>query len=119
MLFYLALFFTFLYFKIARVHKKEERPRLSSILLQHLVVGIAILSLLFYGLLYENLYLFIPILFVFATMASLMVTAVQLGIFVDGKPLFGLKHMYKYLPALRLLVLVFISTLWVVHVQNI
>jgi hypothetical protein len=119
MLFYLALFFAFLYFKIARVHKKEERPRLSSILLQHLFVGVAIVSLLVYGMIYENLYVFIPLLFVFATVASLMVTAVQLGIFVDGKPLFGLTHIYQYLPALRVITVVLISTIWIIHTQNI
>jgi len=118
MLFYLALFFALLYFKIARVHKKEERASSSAYKLHFFVVA-AIMSLLVNGFLYENLYLFIPILFVCVTVVSLMVTAVQLGIFVDGKPLFGLKHMYKYLPALRVLVLLFISTLWILRLQNI
>ncbi|HZF70482.1 hypothetical protein [Sulfuricurvum sp.] len=118
-MFYLALFLALLYFKIARVHKKEERPRVSSALIQHLFVGIAIVSLLLYGFAYENLYLFMPLLFVFATVASLMVTAVQLGIFVDGKPLFGLTHIYRYLPALRVLIVVLISIVWVVHSQTV
>ena len=117
-MFYIALFFAFLYFKIARVHKKEERQS-SSDVVQHLFVGAAIVSLLAYGFMYENLYWFIPSLLVFAIMASLIVTAVQLGIFVDGKPLFGLTRMYRYLPVLRVVTALLIAALWVVHVQNI
>lgn len=117
MMFYSALFFAFLYFKIVRVQKKEERVS-SSALPQHFLMGAAIVSLLAYGFMYENLYLFIPMLFVFATMASLMITAVQIGIFVDGKPLFGLKHIYRHLFVLRVVILLVVSVLWAVRVQN-
>ena len=111
MLFYLALFFAFLYFKIARVHRKEEKT--SPILLaQHWLVGLAILAILRYGGLYVSWYVFMPLLFLFATMVSLMVTAIQLGIFVDGKPLFGLTQTYKYFPFLGLIVIVFSVLLW-------
>ncbi|OHD83492.1 MAG: hypothetical protein A3D90_07195 [Sulfuricurvum sp. RIFCSPHIGHO2_02_FULL_43_9] len=111
MLFYLALFFAFLYFKIARVHRKEEKT--SRILLaQHWLVGLAILAILRYGGLYVSWYVFMPLLFVFATMVSLMVTAIQLGIFVDGKPLFGLTQTYKYFPFLGFIVIVFSALLW-------
>ena len=111
MLFYLALFFAFLYFKIARVHRKEEKT--SRILLaQHWLVGLAILAILRYGGLYVSWYVFMPLLFLFATMVSLMVTAIQLGIFVDGKPLFGLTQTYKYFPFLGFIVIVFSALLW-------
>ena len=111
MLFYLALFFAFLYFKIARVHRKEEKT--SRILLaQHWLVGLAILAILRYGGLYVSWYVFMPLLFLSATMASLMVTAIQLGIFVDGKPLFGLTQTYKYFPFLGFIVIVFSALLW-------
>jgi len=111
MLFYLALFFAFLYFKIARVHRKEEKT--SPILLaQHWLVGLAILAILRYGGLYVSWYVFMPLLFLFATMVSLMVTAIQLGIFVDGKPLFGLTQTYKYFPFLGFIVIVFSALLW-------
>lgn len=115
MIFYSALFLAFLYFKIARVHKKEERLSSSDIVL-HLLTGVAIVSLLAYGFRFENLYLFIPLLFVFATIVSLAVTAVQVGIFVDGKPLFGLTQIYRYLPFLRVFILLLISALWMLHV---
>lgn len=113
MVFYLTLFFAFLYFKIARVHKKEE-GRSSSGLKQHFFVGIAITSLLVYGFLYQNLYLFIPVFFLFAIMASLVVTAIQLGIFVNGKPLFGLTHIYRYLPHLRIGIFLLSAFLWAI-----
>lgn len=78
MMFSIALFFEFLYFKIARVHKKEERPS-SFVLKQHFFIVAAILSLVVYGFMFENLYLFIPILFVFATIVSLMVSGCSTG----------------------------------------
>jgi len=112
MLFYSALFFSLLYFKIARVHKKEER--LSSVfLVQHFIMAAAIVSLLAYGIRYENLYLFVPMLFVFATVASMLITAVQVGIFVDGKPVFGLTQIYRYLPVLSVFILLLIASLWI------
>jgi hypothetical protein len=33
-----------------------------------------------------------------------MVTAVQLGIFVDGKPVLGISKVYKFMPLLTLLI---------------
>jgi len=115
MVFYCALFLSFLYFKIARVHKKEER--LSSVFLaQHLLMAVAIVSLLAYGFMYENLYVFVPMLFVFASMASMMITAVQVGIFVDGKPLFGLTHIYRYLFVLSIFIFLLISSLWITQI---
>ena len=111
MIFYFALFLAFLYFKIARVHTKEERA--SPVMrVQHLFVGLAIFGILLYGALYIKWYFFIPLIFVFATMASLMITALQLGVFVDGKPLFGLRKMYRYLPLLSIAILSFSSLLW-------
>lgn len=114
MVFYCALFFSFLYFKIARVHKKEERRSLL-LLVQHLFTATAIVSLLSYGFMYENLYVFIPMLFIFATIASMMITAVQVGIFVDGKPLFGLTKIYRYLPVLSIVNLLLIASIWITH----
>ncbi|ADR33225.1 hypothetical protein Sulku_0559 [Sulfuricurvum kujiense DSM 16994] len=115
MVFYCALFLSFLYFKIARVHKKEER--LSPLFLaQHLMTAVAIVSLLAYGFMYENLYVFVPILFVFASMVSMMITAVQVGIFVDGKPLFGLTQIYRYLSVLSIITLLLISSLWITQI---
>ena len=114
MLFYSTFFLAFLYFKIARVHKKEER--LTSLMrIQHLFVGGAIISLLAYGVLYQDLYPFILSAFIFATMASMMITAVQVGIFVDGKPLFGLTQIYRYFIYLAMVILVLTFMLWGIH----
>ena len=111
MLFYVALFLAFLYFKIARVHRKEEKSS-RSIAVQHLFVGLAIVAILRYGVVYVSGYVFVPLIFVFATMASLMVTSIQLGIFVDGKPLFGLRQAYRYVPVLGLSVILLSALLW-------
>jgi len=111
MLFYVALFLAFLYFKIARVHRKEEKSS-RPIVVQHLFVGMAIVAILVYGFRYVSGYVFFPLIFVFATIASLMVTVIQLGIFVDGKPLFGLRQVYGYLPVLGLSVILLSVLLW-------
>lgn len=111
MLFYSTLFLAFLYFKIARVHKKEER--LTSLMrIQHLFVGGAIISLLLYGFLYQELYPFILSAFIFATMASMMITAIQVGIFIDGKPLLGLTQIYRCFIYLAAVISVLTLILW-------
>jgi hypothetical protein len=111
MLFYVALFLAFLYFKIARVHHKEEKSS-RPIVVQHLFVGVAIMAILYYGFVYVSGYVFVPLIFVFATMASLMVTGIQLGIFVNGKPLFGLHQVYRYVPVLGFSVILLSVLLW-------
>ncbi len=112
MIFYIALFLAFLYFKIARVHKKEELMK-ASMFIQHLLVGLSATALLYYGVLFVKWYLFIPFIFLFAIAASLMVTTIQLGIFVDGKPMFGLSQAYKYLPLLTSAIIFFSILTWV------
>lgn len=111
MTFYLALFLAFLYFKIARVYKKEEK---GSILInvQNILVTAISLAILIYVILYVEWYVFIPLVFLFATISSLMVTAVQIGLFVEGRPMFGLSHIYKYLPYLTLALFVLTSLMW-------
>ena len=110
MLFYITLFFAFLYFKIARVHNKEESFS-KLILAQHFIVAIAISFLLKYGFNYINIYILIVSMFVCFIVAALFVTAIQLGIFVDGKPTFGKAMLYKYYPILA--VLIFVQTVMI------
>ena len=111
MTFYLALFLAFLYFKIARVYRKEEK---GSILInvQNILVGAISLAILSYAILYVEWYFFVPLIFLFWIIASLMITAVQIGLFVEGKPMFGLSHIYRYLPYLTLALFVLTSLMW-------
>ena len=97
MLFYPTLFLFFIYFKIARVHKKEEKMQ-KKVLFQHLVVFGSSLLLYAYGLSSFEWYYVAGSSLLFFIMAALLVTAVQLGIFVDGKPKFGISKVYKFLP---------------------
>ena len=96
MLFYIGLLLAFLYFKIARVYKKEEILH-SHIVIQNLLVAIAIAALFIYGFMHEPWYIVIVVSYIFFIIASLMVSAVQLGIFIDGKPFIKLSHLYKSL----------------------
>ena len=111
MTFYLALFLAFLYFKIARVNRKEEKGSIL-IKVQNILVTAISLAILFYAILYVKWYFFVPMIFLFATITSLMVTAVQIGLFVEGKPMFGLSHIYKYLPYLTLALFVLSTLMW-------
>ncbi len=111
MLFYSTLFLLFLYFKIARIHKKEEKSTLV-MNLQHILVLLSALSLFSYGFTHQSWYLVILVSFVFFIIAALLVTAVQLGVFIDGKPQFGISKVYKFLPALTLSIMALSAILW-------
>ena len=116
-MFYGILFLAFIYLKIARVRKKEEIVS-SAALMGHRITVIAILSLLAYGLMEVSLVVVPIVSLVFFIIASLAVTAVQLGIFVDGKPLLGLTRLYRYLPAMSVVLVVLIALEWVRFVSG-
>ena len=111
MLFYFTLFLLFLYQKIARVRHKEEKRTLF-IALQNLLVTLFAISVAFFGILHTPWYLFLLFSFLFFIVSALMVTAVQLGIFVDGKPLFGMRIVYKSLPLLIVIIATLSAILW-------
>jgi len=111
MLFFLDLFLLFVYFKIARVHKKEEKLSFS-IKLQHILVALSALSLFSYAYSYIAWYLVLIVSFLFFIIAALIVTAVQLGIFVDGKPQFGISKLYQYLPLITITVTLLSAIIW-------
>jgi hypothetical protein len=96
LLFYIGLLLSFLYFKIARVYKKEEQPS-GHMLIQNSVVFIAVVALFVYGFLFKSWYIVLIVAYLFFILASLAVSAVQLGIFIDGKPFIKLSHLYKSL----------------------
>ncbi|SFV59996.1 hypothetical protein MNB_SM-6-332 [hydrothermal vent metagenome] len=111
MLFYLALFFAFLYFKIARVYKKEEKSNLN-MLIQNVIVLAAVIALFVYGFMHKPWYIVLLVSFVFFIMASLLVSTVQLGIFVDGKPILKVSHLYKMSAFLGMFIAFIDVTLW-------
>jgi len=111
MLFYPASFLFFLYFKIARVYKKEEKSS-RLMLLQNIVVTLSGVSLVLYGFLFIKWYLLLITSFVFFIMAALMITAIQLGVFIDGKPQFGLSKVYKFLPVVTFVIALLSAIIW-------
>jgi len=98
MLYFLASFLFFIELKIIRVFKKEE-GFIPSILLQLLLILIS--AAVFYKYAYLNLGLVTIILssIVFFIIAEFAIVSVQLGYFKDGKPVFGLTKLYKFVPA--------------------
>ncbi len=109
---FLTILLIFIYFKIARVHKKEEKITPYWIA-QHTIFAIATISIYLYAFISFAWYSVLIASFISLIIASMLITAIQVGIFIEGKPLFGLKDIYKsniYL----LLVIVFLSIiLWV------
>ena len=95
MLQFITIFLIFLYFKIARVHKKEEKLD-TKFLIQHIVVAIG--AFVFYGYVFSNGHYVSAVIesFLSFILAAMAITAVQVGIFVDGKPFIGLSKIYKY-----------------------
>jgi len=96
MVFYVTLFLAFLYFKIARVYKKEEKSNANFWVLNS-IVALAIAALIVYGFLNETWYIFLIVSYIFFIAASLIVSAVQLGVFIDGKPFVKISHLFQSL----------------------
>ncbi|WP_345975072.1 hypothetical protein [Sulfurimonas sp. HSL3-7] len=104
MLFYPTLFLGLLYFKIFRVRRKLEKKAVGTTL-EGFFANTALAVIVLFGSLSEPWYLLLTTVVGMNIMASLMVTAVQLGIFIDGKPLLGLSQLYKVMPLLAMVVI--------------
>lgn len=104
MLFYLTLFLGLLYFKIFRVRRKHEKTAAGT-KLEAFFANTALAAIVLFGFVSEPWYLLLIAATGMNIMASLMVTAVQLGIFIDGKPLLGLSQLYKTTPLLAMVVI--------------
>jgi len=99
MITFITLLLVFIYFKIARVHKKEEQLNRFFIVM-HTFVALSILFLFLHAFLTYEWYMVVGMSLLFFVVAALGVTVIQLGIFVEGKPLLGIGTVYKYLPIL-------------------
>jgi len=111
-MFYLSSFLIFVYFKIARVHKKEEKMN-PLMMMQHLVVLAAAIMSFFYGFTHFMWYFVLLLSFIYFIVAALLITTVQLGVFIDGKPQFGISQVYKYLPLLTLIIVLLSVKMWI------
>ena len=99
MITFTTLFLVFIYFKIARVHKKEEKLS-GRFILMHALVGVSALFLLIDAFSMYEWYTVFVVALLFFIAAALLITVIQLGIFVEGKPLLGMSTVYTYLPLL-------------------
>jgi hypothetical protein len=106
MLFYTTLFLIFIYFKLARVHKKEEQSSQKTYTL-HAIVALSAIALYGYGIDNYSFLTIVIISFLFFIVAALMVTAVQVGVFVDGKPFIKMSNLYKAMPILSAVIAIF------------
>ncbi|QOP41711.1 hypothetical protein [Sulfurimonas marina] len=110
---YITLFLLFFYLKIARVHTKQEKVTLLFVS-QHTLIALSALATLYYGFITEPWYFLIPAMWFFFIIAALMVTAMMVGIFIDGIALVGLSRIYRFLPLLTLVIVTLSTSLWVV-----
>jgi hypothetical protein len=105
MFYFILLYVLFFYFKLARVHKKEE-VLIPTVFISHVGVAISAMLLYQYGLMHYSALLVLGMSFLFFIVAALNVTAVQLGIFKDGIPLLGINRLYFFMPFIALFLLV-------------
>ena len=104
MTYFLASFLFFIELKIIRVFRKEE-GFIPSILFQ--LILILLCAVIFYKYAYINMGIATIIIssILFFIISEFIVVAVQLGFFKDGKPVFGLTKLYKYIPVFTVSIL--------------
>ena len=102
MLLYLVLFIGLLYFKLFRVRRQQERLTLLN-RVEGTVTLLFLFVLIIFGFITEPWYIMLLGIIISAVIVSLIITTVQLGIFIDGKPLFKLSALYRFMPVLALL----------------
>jgi len=104
MLFFISSLLFFIELKIIRVFRKEE-GFIPSIVFQLALILFS--ATIMYKYAYINFSLLSIILssILFFIIAEFAVTAVQLGFFKDGKPVFGLTKLYKFIPIFTLLII--------------
>jgi len=105
LLYTIILFIGLLYFKIFRVRRQQEQLTLLQ-KSEGLISIVALLTLIIFGFMTLPWYEVLIALALSAVMASLIITTVQLGIFIDGKPLFKLSAVYRFMPILALLTII-------------
>ncbi|WP_304546052.1 hypothetical protein [Sulfurimonas microaerophilic] len=110
---YITLFLLFVYLKIARVHTKQEKVT-TLFVAQHTLIALSAIATLYYGFLTEPWYLIVPAMWLFFIVAALLVTAIMIGIFIDGISLLGLSSIYRFLPILTLVIVTLSASLWLV-----
>ena len=100
---FVVLLLIFLYFKIARVYNKQETNS-NIIYAQHAIVALCAFLVFSYAFNHFAWYSVLIISLISFIVAALAITAVQLGIFIDGKPLFGVGVIFKYIYVLTALI---------------
>ena len=71
--------------------------------IQNTLVFIAIVALLVYGFTHKTWYIVLAVSYLFLILASLMVSAVQVGVFIEGKPFVKLSYLYGFLAPIGML----------------
>jgi len=104
MVFFMASFLFFIELKIIRVFRKEE-GFIPSIVLQLILILLSAVSFYKYAYLNFSLWSIILSSIVFFIIAEFAIVAVQLGFFKNGKPVFGLTKLYKYIPVFTVVIL--------------
>jgi len=78
------------------------------IIILHLLVFLSTISLYIYGFNYCSIISILIFSFLFFIVAALMVTTIQLGIFIDGKPLLGINRVFTFMPILTGVISLFV-----------
>lgn len=108
---FFELFLLFFYLKVARVYTKQEKVS-PYFMLQHFIVAMSAIAALIFAFLSYPWYLVLLAMWIFWIAAALMITAVQIGIFIDGISLIGISKIYKILPLVTIAVVSMSAYLW-------
>ena len=100
---FIVLLLIFLYFKIARVYNKQE-TKSNAIYAQHGIVALCAFLVFAYAFNHLAWYIVLAISLISFIVAGLAITAIQIGVFIDGKPLFGVSSIFKYIYVLTALI---------------
>jgi len=111
MVFFIASFLFFIELKIIRVFRKEE-GFIPSILVQLILILLSAVSFYKYAYLNFSLWSILLSSIIFFILAEFIVVAVQLGFFKDGKPVFGLTKLYKFIPLFTTVILLLTLTIY-------
>jgi len=104
-LFYVTLFLVFFYLKVYRVRASVESATAFRQLETFVTLG-AGLALLVFGFLTLSWYLVLVPALLFFLISALMIVAIQLGIFVDGKPIIGMDFIFKLMLPLSVIIVI-------------
>jgi len=110
MMFYLTMFLGFFYLKVFRVRRLHEGPSIPTYTAGFFAIS-SLLVLIVFGLINMTWYIVLIFAFAFFIISALMISAVQLGMFKDGKPILVMAQIYNLMLPLSIIIVALTATI--------